>query len=127
MGEVLPRYENHIRIDPKVVDEGIPVLSIHAHYTDNEFNILGTLLRRSAKSATRPAEVLNKNARMFPPASVFISRDLPLWGTIRRQAFSTVGIRATILRTSSWSTAQFCHWRLAESNDDDSCAVNEGL
>lgn len=40
MGEVLGRYENHVSIDPTVVDAwGIPVLRIQTRYTDNEFNM----------------------------------------------------------------------------------------
>jgi choline dehydrogenase-like flavoprotein len=40
MGEVLPRYENHVRINPDVVDAfGIPVLHVSAAYTDNEANM----------------------------------------------------------------------------------------
>ena len=40
MGEVLPRYENHVSIDKKVVDAfGIPVLNIECTYTDNEFKM----------------------------------------------------------------------------------------
>lgn len=37
MGEVLPRYENHVRINPDVTDVyGIPVLHVSCAYTDNE-------------------------------------------------------------------------------------------
>lgn len=37
MGEVLPRYENHVRINKTVSDVyGIPVLHVSAAYTDNE-------------------------------------------------------------------------------------------
>src|SRR3984957_18961189 len=40
MGEVLGRYENHVRIDETTVDAwGIPVLHIETKYTDNEFNM----------------------------------------------------------------------------------------
>jgi choline dehydrogenase-like flavoprotein len=69
MGEVLPRYENHVRIDPKVVDEwGIPVLSIHAHYTDNEFNMAKDAVETIGEVCHEAGfEVLNKNDRMFPP------------------------------------------------------------
>ncbi len=36
-GEVLPRYENHIEIDPEVKDKwGIPVIRFHYKYGDNE-------------------------------------------------------------------------------------------
>ena len=40
MGEVLPRYENHVRINKDVTDVyGIPVLHVSAAYTDNERNM----------------------------------------------------------------------------------------
>ena len=40
MGEVLPRYENHVRINKEVKDiYGIPVLHVSAAYTDNERNM----------------------------------------------------------------------------------------
>ena len=36
-GEVLPRFENHVDLDPKVRDRhGIPVLRFHIEYGDNE-------------------------------------------------------------------------------------------
>jgi choline dehydrogenase-like flavoprotein len=36
-GEVLPRYENYMDIDPNVKDRwGIPVLRFHYHFSDNE-------------------------------------------------------------------------------------------
>ena len=38
--EVLPRYENHVRINTEVKDVyGIPVLHVSAAYTDNERNM----------------------------------------------------------------------------------------
>ena len=40
MGEVLPRFENQVRIDKNVTDAwGIPVLNFQCKYTDNEFNM----------------------------------------------------------------------------------------
>jgi choline dehydrogenase-like flavoprotein len=40
MGEVLPRYENHVRINKNVSDVyGVPVLHVSAAYTDNERNM----------------------------------------------------------------------------------------
>src|SRR2546423_9926983 len=36
-GEVLPRYENHIDLDPEVVDRwGVPALRFHYKFSDNE-------------------------------------------------------------------------------------------
>jgi len=40
MGEVLARYENHVRINHQKLDAwGIPVLHIETQYTDNEYNM----------------------------------------------------------------------------------------
>jgi choline dehydrogenase-like flavoprotein len=40
MGEVLPRFENHVRINKEVADAwAIPVLHIEARYSDNEHNM----------------------------------------------------------------------------------------
>jgi choline dehydrogenase-like flavoprotein len=39
-GEVLPRFENHVDLDPKLRDRhGIPVLRFHIQYGDNELNM----------------------------------------------------------------------------------------
>lgn len=69
MGEVLPRFENHVRIDKNVVDAwGIPALNFQCKYTDNEFNMakdavetLGEICRKAG------FEVLHRNDKMFPP------------------------------------------------------------
>jgi choline dehydrogenase-like flavoprotein len=69
MGEVLGRYENHVRIDKDKVDAwGIPVLHIDTKYTDNEYNMakdavqVGTELCQSAGF-----EVLSTNPIPNPP------------------------------------------------------------
>ncbi|MDQ6699023.1 MAG: GMC oxidoreductase, partial [Acidobacteriota bacterium] len=69
MGEVLPRFENHVRIDKNVKDAwGIPALHIQQKYTDNEFeiakdamNTLDELCRASG------FEVLARHSQMVPP------------------------------------------------------------
>lgn len=69
MGEVLPRFENHVRLDQNVRDAwGVPALRIEARYTDNEFkmakdavNTLEELCRASG------FEVLATRETMFPP------------------------------------------------------------
>jgi choline dehydrogenase-like flavoprotein len=54
-GEVLPRFENHVRINKEVKDAwGIPVLHIHAKYGENEINM--------AKDAADTQEELYKAA-----------------------------------------------------------------
>ena len=69
MGEVLPRYENFVRIDNEVKDEwGVPSLHITHRYTENEHEM--------AKDATETAaaicrgagfEVIAQHAKMVPP------------------------------------------------------------
>ena len=69
MGEVIPRYENFVRINPDVKDEwGVPVLHIRHKYTANEYAM--------AKDSMNVAEelchgagfqILTKHAQMAPP------------------------------------------------------------
>jgi choline dehydrogenase-like flavoprotein len=69
MGEVLPRFENHVRLDPRVVDAwGIPVLNIRCRYTDNEFNMARDAVA-TLSQLFRDAgfEILIGNEKMFPP------------------------------------------------------------
>ena len=69
MGTVLPRYENHVRIDKTVRDAwGIPVLNIQARYTENEFNMARDAMD-TLDDACRAAgfQVLAKHAQMVPP------------------------------------------------------------
>jgi choline dehydrogenase-like flavoprotein len=69
MGEVLPRYENYVKLDPKVVDAwGIPVLNFHCRYTDNEFNMAKDAVATISQVFHEAGfEVLNGNEKMFPP------------------------------------------------------------
>ncbi len=69
MGEVLARYENHVRIDREKHDAwGIPVLHIENKYTENEYNMakdavaVGTAVAEAAGF-----EVLSTNAVPNPP------------------------------------------------------------
>jgi choline dehydrogenase-like flavoprotein len=69
MGEVLPRYENHVTIDKQVKDAwGIPVLKFQCKYTDNEFNMAKDAVETLAEVCHNAGwEVLHKNDQMFPP------------------------------------------------------------
>lgn len=69
MGEVLPRFENHVRIDPKVTDAfGIPVLNFHCRYTDNEFKMAKDAIDTISEVCHDAGfEVLHKNPQMYPP------------------------------------------------------------
>jgi choline dehydrogenase-like flavoprotein len=69
MGEVLPRKEHFVRIDPEVKDAwGIPALSISQRYTDNEF-VMGKDSMDVAEELCRDAgfEILHKHPDMVPP------------------------------------------------------------
>jgi choline dehydrogenase-like flavoprotein len=69
MGEVLGRYENHVRIDPAKTDAwGIPVLHVETKYTDNEFNMASDAVDVASEVCESAGfEVLSKNAEPNPP------------------------------------------------------------
>ena len=69
MGEALPRFENKVTIDKKVVDAwGIPVLNIDCRYTDNEFNMAKDAVDTMAEVCHDAGfEVINKNPKFFNP------------------------------------------------------------
>jgi len=69
MGEVLARYENHVRIDNTVTDAwGIPALHIETKYTDNEFNMARDAVDTAiAMAESAGFEVLSKNYEPNPP------------------------------------------------------------
>jgi choline dehydrogenase-like flavoprotein len=69
MGEVLGRYENHVRIDKEKVDAwDIPVLNIQTRYTENEFNMAKDAVEVSCAVADAAGfEVLSKNEVPNPP------------------------------------------------------------
>ena len=69
MGEVLPRFENFVRINSAKRDRwGIPVLHIRHKYTDNEFNMAKDSMN-VAEELCRSAgfEILAKHWEMVPP------------------------------------------------------------
>jgi choline dehydrogenase-like flavoprotein len=69
MGEVLPRFENHVSIDKNVVDAwGIPALRIQCRYSDNEFNMAKEAIATQEELCHACGwEVLSRNDKMFPP------------------------------------------------------------
>jgi choline dehydrogenase-like flavoprotein len=69
MGEVLPRYENHVRINRNVTDAwGIPVLHFETRYTDNEFNMAKDAVATLQELCQACGwEVLARRDQMFPP------------------------------------------------------------
>lgn len=69
MGEVLPRFEHHVRIQPDLKDEwGIPGLHITQRYTDNEF-AMAKDSQQVAEDLCKAAgfEVLSSHYQMVPP------------------------------------------------------------
>ena len=69
MGEVLPRYENFVRINKDVKDAfGIPVLHFICKYGENEANMAKDAVTvMSELSEKMGFEVLMKNDKPFPP------------------------------------------------------------
>jgi choline dehydrogenase-like flavoprotein len=69
MGEVLPRFENLVRVDKNVSDAwGIPALHIQARYGANEVNMAKDAMNTLADLCTASGfEVLSKHDQMFPP------------------------------------------------------------
>jgi choline dehydrogenase-like flavoprotein len=69
MGEVLPRFDNHVTINKDVKDAwGIPVLNFQCKYGENEFNMAKDAVDTLAEVCRNTGwEVLNKNEKMFPP------------------------------------------------------------
>lgn len=69
MGEVLGRYENHVRIDKSGVDAwGIPVLHVETRYTDNEYNMAKDAVEvGTAVAEAAGFEVLSTNKIPNPP------------------------------------------------------------
>lgn len=69
MGEVLPKRENHVRINPDVKDAwGIPVLHIQQRYGENEFK-MAKHSEEMAVAMCKAAgfEVVASHAQMVPP------------------------------------------------------------
>ena len=69
MGEVLPRFENHVRINKDVKDAwGIPVLHFQARYGSNEFNMAKDAINTMAELCRACGwEVLARRDQPFPP------------------------------------------------------------
>ncbi|HEX6545555.1 MAG TPA: GMC family oxidoreductase [Bryobacteraceae bacterium] len=69
MGEVLPRYENHVRIDKNLKDAwGIPALHIQHKYTSNEFEMAKDSMNVAEELCHGAGfEVLAKHWEMVPP------------------------------------------------------------
>ncbi|MDQ6664256.1 MAG: GMC family oxidoreductase, partial [Acidobacteriota bacterium] len=69
MGEVLPRYENHVRIDKAMKDAwGVPALHIQQKYTSNEFEMAKDAMNTLSELCRDAGfEVLAKHDQMVPP------------------------------------------------------------
>ena len=66
MGETLPRFENHVRLDPKVTDAwGIPALNFQCSYGENEHNMAKDAVNTISELFTESGfEVLHRNEIM---------------------------------------------------------------
>jgi choline dehydrogenase-like flavoprotein len=69
MGGVLPRFENHVRLNPKVTDAwGIPALHVHANYSDNEYAMAQDAVETISQLLVDSGfEVLHRNVVMNNP------------------------------------------------------------
>jgi len=69
MGEVLPRFENHVRINKDVKDAwGIPVLHFQVRYGSNEFNMAKDAINTMSELIHDCGwEVLARHDQMLPP------------------------------------------------------------
>lgn len=69
MGEVIGRYENHVRINKDRTDAwGIPVLHVETSYSDNEFNMAKDAVAMASELAAAAGfEVLSSNDKPNPP------------------------------------------------------------
>ncbi len=69
MGEVLPRLENHVRIDPVLKDEwGIPALHIVQRYSDNERAMAKDSMEMAVEMCRGAGfEILASHSQMVPP------------------------------------------------------------
>jgi len=69
MGEVLARYENHVRINKQKTDTwGIPVLHVETKYTDNEYNMAADAVDTMSEVVHNAGfEVLSQNKMPNPP------------------------------------------------------------
>lgn len=69
MGDVLPRYENHVRINKQVKDAyGIPVLHFDAKYGDNEVKMAKDAINTMEELCKGAGfEILARNDKYYPP------------------------------------------------------------
>ena len=88
MGEVLGRYENHVRIDENKVDAwDIPVLHVETKYTDNEFNMAKDAVEVGCAVAEAAGfEVLSKKRFPTRRATAFTRWEPAAWAMIRSRA-----------------------------------------
>jgi choline dehydrogenase-like flavoprotein len=96
-GEMLPRYENYVAIDPNVKDRwGIPVLKFHISYGDNE--------KAMAKDMAEAAQEIFEDAGI---EIVSVNHDiLPVGWSIHELGTSRMG---TDPKTSVVNSFQQCH------------------
>lgn len=88
MGEVLPRYENHVSIDRNVKDAwGIPVLRISQKYGDNEYAMAKDAMEMGAAMCEGAGfKVIAKHAQMVPPGESIHELGTCRMGTDRKKS-----------------------------------------
>ena len=68
-GEVLPRYENYVDIDPNIKDRwGVPVLRFHIKFGDNELKMAKDMAEQAREMFEQAGiEVLNVDREILTP------------------------------------------------------------
>lgn len=104
MAETLPRFENHVRINPHVKDTwGIPVL--HTRQRMARMSAVFTTTRKipAPNSSKRPVSRSSERIlRTVSRARASMSLVHAVWAMIQKRACSTNGTKATTLRTCLW-------------------------
>ena len=132
MGEVLPRYENHVRIDRDVKDAwGIPALHIQARYTDNEFEMAKDAMNTAAEIAAGGFRAAGETqCRWFLPARASTSSGTCRHG-IGPEEVGAESIQPVheVKNLFVVDGSCICFGRISESNSDDTrtCDASVGV
>jgi hypothetical protein len=89
MGEVLARYENHVRINKQKSDAwGIPVLHVETKYTGNEYHMAADAVDTMSEVVHNAGfEVLSQNKLPNPPDIASMRWVHAAWAKTRRRAY----------------------------------------
>ena len=124
MGEVLPRHENHVRIDTNLRDEwGIPALHIHQRYSENEHAMARDAMEAAAEMCHGAGfQLLAKHSTMVLPAKAFTSGYLPHGRGQKNQRPEFFQPKPRLPQPLRGGRQFLCLGRRAESNPHHSCA-----